>query len=130
MDTAVDCIAVELGRIAAVDCIVAELGRTAVVGCIVVELGRTAAVDCMAVEFGRTVVAAVVDCNSSAVNMIDCKLVEPPADSFEALLAEESAAHVQDPIAPVARLERYLSREQSVGQRLDWRSGRRLPAVA
>ena len=128
MDTAIDYIAVELGHTAAVDCIAVELDHTAAVDCIVVELDHTAAVDCIVVELDRT--AAVVDCNSSAVNRIDYKLVELPADSFGALLAEESAAHVQDPIAPVARLEKYSSREQSVGRRLDWHSGLRLLEVA
>ena len=83
--------------------------------CTVADLGHTVAADCTVAGLGRT---AAVGCNSSA-NRIGSKLAELPADSFGALPAEEFAAHVQDPIAPVACLGKCSSRVQSAGRRLD-----------
>lgn len=130
VDIAADYIAVELGRtVAAVEYMIAVVVAAVVVECIVAELGHTAAaVECTVAEFGHTV--AAVECSLSVVDKIVRRLVEPPADSFGALLAVKSVAHVQALLAPVALLEKCSSREQSAGRRLDWRSGRRLPEVA
>ena len=127
MDIAADCIVAGFGRIVAADYTVAGFGHTVAADYTVAGFGRTVAADCIVVGFGRTVAAE--DCNSS-VHKIGNKLVEPPADSFGVLPVEGFAAHVQDPSAPVARPEKCSSREQSAGRRLDWRSGRRPPAVA
>lgn len=93
-----------------------------------VALGRTVAVAAAdyIVDFGRIV---AIEYNLIA-NKIARRLVEPPVDSFGAWLAVKYFAHVQAPLAPVARLERYSSRALSAGRKLDWRSGRRLLATA